>query len=160
MTRGREGTRRTFVAVDVENMAGSPRLSRMDVRLVMRSLEDVLGVGRDVQYALGASSRQNALAIGLEWQGRLLRWLPGPDGADHALEEEMVLAARSGRFSRMVVATCDGGFADALAEVASLGVHTTVVSLVPRVSGRLKMAAHSVRIIAHPMGGWALRKVA
>ena len=70
----------------------------------------------------------------------------GLDGADLVLLE--VLGENiADRFGEVVLVSGDGIFADALAELASQGVHTTVVAHSDGLSRRLELAANAVRFL-------------
>ena len=59
------------------------------------------------------------------------------------------------RYDRITLCSGDGKFAEAIAQLGGMGIETTVVSVEGRLSKRLAIAAHHVRLMA-PLRGGAL----
>lgn len=133
---------RSIVMVDIENALGTPQVTRDAVVAFMGDLNTAFGV--TTQYVLAASHSRNALEIGLACPGRRVIWLPGTDGADRALQAEIVHPTTLNRFDQLVVVSGDGGFAPVIAAAASAGVRTTVVSRADALSPKVRLAAHRV----------------
>ncbi|WP_019135766.1 NYN domain-containing protein [Cellulomonas massiliensis] len=135
-------TGRTLYLIDIENMAGCSSLATAEVATIqarMRAM-GMLATGDPVAVA---SSHHNALAAHFGWTGsaqRLVR--SGPSGADQELLS-VIADVRwiSARYSRVVLASGDGIFANAIAELKRAGCRVTVVPPDQGLSKRLRLAA-------------------
>ncbi|WP_185982060.1 NYN domain-containing protein [Gordonia rubripertincta] len=128
--------------VDIENVVGEPQVARVEVERVMKVLTSVLD--ESTQYVLGASHSRNAFEAGLACPGRRVIWSPGKDGADRALQSEITNPTTLRQFGHLIVVSGDGGFADAIALAARVGLRTTVLSRAAALSPKLRLAAHQV----------------
>lgn len=127
--------------VDIENLIGSGRLTRMQVAACSRAYLE-LAPFRDGDLVIVGCNPNVMLEVGLGWDGphRLVLG-HGPDGADRALlrvleEEDIDL-----RFAEVVLASGDGIFVDAAADLGASGVRVTLVSRPRSLSRRLRAAA-------------------
>lgn len=132
---------RTLHLIDVENLCGVPLPTREQVAQVRASYQAHIAEG---DIVVVASSHLAFLTVGWAWSGvrHLLR--SGPDGADLALLEVLVLERVEERFGRVIIGSGDGIFAASVAELGRSGVPVTVISRPMSLSRRLRMAAHEV----------------
>lgn len=142
-------TKRTIVMVDVENALGKPAVAREEVAELFSRLQAAFGT--QTQYVLAASHSRNAFQIGLACPGRRLVWKEGKDGADLALEEEIVNQTTLTQFTDLVLVSGDGLFASSVAIAAAAGLRTVVLSRHSTLSRKLQLAAHRTVIFNHPV---------
>ena len=97
----------------------------------------------DTDHVVVATSRIGLLQVGANWNGVRYVVRSGRDGADLALLD--VLAEDvTNRYEQVLLASGDGIFAPAAAELAAAGVLTTVLGRTGCVARRLQMAASRV----------------
>jgi hypothetical protein len=130
------------VLVDLENLAGGPCHTADAARWVRRRLADcgALADGDQVTVAVDGSG---LACVAWPWQGARCVAGHGHDGADLVLLEELTDRVPQ-RYDRVVLASGDGIFADAVAGLVARGVHVTVVAHQVALSGRLAEAASVV----------------
>lgn len=97
-----------------------------------------------------ACNGTNAAAVHLSWTGTATRRVrSGRDGADAALLE-LIDDAKwvAARYGRVVIATGDGGFAEAVASLKAAGCTVVVIAPDTGLSKRMRLAAgpHLVRL--------------
>jgi hypothetical protein len=149
---------RRLVLVDIENIAGGACLSANAVRTVKSKVIDAANIGEADHVVIG-TSHIGLLEVGCNWPGIRYVVRSGPDGADLALLE--VLSENvPARYGEVVLASGDGIFADALSELESEGVPTTVIGRTGAVAGALKMAASRVVYVGGEPLGTAQRAIA
>lgn len=139
-SRTRGAKRRTVHLVDLENLAGSGHVTELHARW----LRDVyLGTGMvaDGDHVILGVSHHNQLAAGYGWPDARRVVRSGPNGADLALQEVMATENLVGRFDSCIVATGDGGFAEAIAALAGQGLRSGVIAPRGHCSAALKLAA-------------------
>jgi hypothetical protein len=140
------GQGRRLVLVDLENVAGGPCHTADAAAWVRRRLADcgAIAAGDQVTVAVDGSG---LACTAWPWQGA--RCLPGHghDGADLVLLEELGDRVPQ-RYDRVVLASGDGIFADAVADLVARGVHVTVVSHAISLSARLSAAASEVVLLS------------
>lgn len=139
-------TPRHLVFIDFENVAGQPCPTNTDVAAVESTVRQLIP-DLDQAHRVVACSHRAAKTVAFAFPGALRRWRSGPDGADHALIEEMSDLRVMRRFDQVTLFSGDGIFADPLAAVAKAGIETTVVSWASHLSRRLEMAAQHVVIL-------------
>lgn len=131
---------RTLHLIDVENLAGAGCLDTAGVSEICAWYQHWVGVGA-VDQVVVACNPMALLDAALGWPGAQYRVRSGPDGADlellDVLRHENVLE----RFSRFVIASGDGVFADAAAHLAAAGHWVTIVSCRESLAARLRLAA-------------------
>jgi len=135
--------RRRVVVVDIENAVGGANIKRDQILWTRRVLDDLVGLhGSD--HVIAASSHIGAVEVGVNWPSarRLVR--SGPDGADLVLLDVLAQERIADRFTEMVLVSGDGIFADVVADLASRGVHTTVIAHPRGLSRQLCVVAGSV----------------
>jgi hypothetical protein len=139
----KEGTYRHLVLIDVENLAGTPSPTSVELAWVEQQLQKAIADLEAAQHVVACSHRA-ARTVAFAFPRALRRWRSGVDGADLALLEEMSDLRVMQRYGRVTVCSGDGIFAESLAALAEAGVETTVVSRANALSGRLKLSAHHV----------------
>jgi hypothetical protein len=146
--------------VDIENLIRSPRPSQSQVRAAreLYRSSDFFHEGDLVVIACnhGASS-----SVAFGWPDARLKIRSGQDGADLALLDAIDEEGLPHRFTRVVVASGDGIFADTVSSLAQYGIEVSVVAPVGGPSKRLRLAAsrHSLidtdRVNLYPAPGEA-----
>ena len=140
---------RTLHLVDIENLAGTGLPAEWEVAGVHREYAARVGVGPMDQVVIGCNHKALS-AAGHGWPGARYLVRSGPDGADIELlavvEGENVV----GRFTRVVIASGDGGFTRAVAGLAAGGCQVTVVSLRAGLARTLRLAAQHVIYLDPP----------
>lgn len=113
--------------VDVENLAGTGHLTKEIVGQTRRSYEDSCTIDhRDLVVV--AAGPQNRQAVIQGWGNAVYKWQKGKDGADHAILGLFTSIRDLSRYTRIFLATGDGGLAP-IAEIArALGIDVTVVT--------------------------------
>jgi hypothetical protein len=144
----RTGARSQFPArrlhlVDVENLAGDPLPSLLQIREAQSLYADCLGFGLLDQVEV-ASSHLTLLNAGLGWPHAHYRIRSGPDGADLALLDVLRHENVAKRFTHVAIGSGDHLFAEEAARLAAQGVCVTVVSRRRSLSSRLALAAREV----------------
>jgi hypothetical protein len=139
----KEGTNRHLVLIDVENLAGTPSPTPVELAWVEQQLHEAIADLEAAQHVVACSHRA-ARTVAFAFPRALRRWRSGVDGADLALLEEMSDMRVMQRYGRVTLCSGDGIFAEGLAALAELGVETTVVSRANSLSRRLKLSAHHV----------------
>lgn len=135
---------RSIHLVDIENQLGTPFFNTQAVdawfedyaRLVDYRTEDLIVVGTSTWRTVWEVERSVVPCR------KLFR--RGPDGADQVLQQVMWEEELPARFDRVLCASGDGGFTDAVAALGSLGAHVVVVSRLSCLSKRLRLAASEV----------------
>jgi uroporphyrinogen-III synthase len=139
----KEGTSRHLVLIDVENIAGTPCPTEVELACVERQLRWVIA-DLDTTHCVVACSHRAARTVAFAFPRALRRWRSGVDGADLALLEEMSDLRLMRRYGRVTVCSGDGIFAERLAALAEEGIETSVVSRARSLSARLRLSARSV----------------
>ena len=134
---------RALHVVDIENLAGAPIPSLVQVNEVQDWYMTRLGFGADDQVVM-ASSHLAFLNAALGWPHARYRVRSGPNGADLELLDVLLHENVAARFNHVVIGSGDGGFFDAAASLADRGVWVTVVSRPGSLSGRLARVARDV----------------
>jgi hypothetical protein len=135
--------------VDIENLAGTGLPTEWEVAGVHQEYANRVGIGPLDQVVIGCNHKALS-AAGHGWPGARYLIRSGPDGADIALlaviEGENVAA----RFTRVVIASGDGGFTWAAAALAAAGCRVTVVSRRARLATTLRLGAQHVIYLDPP----------
>jgi hypothetical protein len=141
---------RTVHLLDVENLLGGTRFTVDEVRSLLGRVCEVARVEAGDSLIV-ASSHHCAPAA---WFGcpqgarRLVR--SGPDGADIALGDVISQEGIATRYTRVVIGSGDGFFAEAAAKLQAAGCHVTVLTRRAGLSRRLRLACPDVRFIDDP----------
>lgn len=136
---------RRIVLVDIENVVGGSSALRDSVIWAKEVVEECISARPGDQVVLGVSPA-GLLDLACAWTRVRYVMRPGLDGADLVLLE--VLGENiADRFAEVVLVSGDGIFTNAVAELASQGVHTTVVAHPAGLSRRLELAANEVRFL-------------
>jgi hypothetical protein len=139
----KEGRNRHLVLIDVENIAGTPCPTPVELAWVEQQLHEVVADLDDAQCVVACSHRA-ARTVAFAFPKALRRWRSGVDGADLALLKEMSDLRVMQRYGRVTVCSGDGIFAEPLAALAEAGLVTEVVSRSCALSARLKLSAQQV----------------
>lgn len=135
--------RRSIHLIDIENLVGSGRPSTQDVRATQLTLERLLPV-RPGDFVVIGTGPVALMPAYCGWAGARHVLRPGPDGADLALLAVINDEDVAARFSTVTIASGDGIFTDAAAELSARGCHVTVVSRKESLSHRLRLAAQTI----------------
>ncbi|GAB2472299.1 PIN domain-containing protein [Jatrophihabitans fulvus] len=138
---------RTVHLIDVENLAGTGRLTDAHIRDCRSAYLRAMHVGRNDHVIIGVSHCNNAFAVAHAWPGARILLRSGPDGADEALQMVMESEALERRFARCVLATGDGGFAYAVAALTRRGLSVHIACQAGSVSSKLRLAGATVQQI-------------
>jgi len=140
---------RTMHLVDIENLVGSPNPSRAQVELWNRWYSDHITESGD--QVVVASSHHAFATVGFAWPKARHLVRSGRDGADLALLQVLHCEHVADRFDRVVIASGDGIFVDAVAELGSVGIEVVVVARAESLAKRLRLAArHCLVLGEHP----------
>jgi NYN domain len=143
--QGRRVGQRRIVLVDIENVVGGSSALCDHVLWAKEVVEECISARPDDQVVVGVAPA-GLLDLACAWTRVRYVMRPGLDGADLVLLE--VLGENiADRFAEVVLVSGDGIFADAVAELASQGVCTTVVAHPDALSRRLELAADAVRFL-------------
>jgi hypothetical protein len=134
---------RHLVLIDMENIAGSPNPTPVEVATLEQELHGVIA-DLDEAHRVVACSHRAARTVAFSFPGALRRWRSGVDGADMALLDEMSDLRVMSRYGRVTLCSGDGIFAESLANLAAAGIETSVVSRASALSARLKLSAQHV----------------
>ena len=129
--------------IDIENLAGAAWPTLEQIRGVQDKYTGRLAFGT-VDHFVVASSHKTLLDAALGWPRARYKVRSGPDGADLELLDVLRHENVAGRFTRVVIGSGDGVFADAAAELTDAGIPVIVVSIRDQLSARLKLAASEV----------------
>jgi hypothetical protein len=139
--------RTEFHLVDPENLLAGPRFIAKDVTALRARYTDVSTLAATAQVVLGTSAEAPMLESGLGWCGTRRVWLPGAGGADRALLRIVREENLAARFTRVVIGSGAGVFAEAAAALQAQGCHVTVVCRADSLSRRLRLAVLDVRFL-------------
>lgn len=139
-TRGLRG--RTLYVVDIENMAGSCDPTQVDVAKAQTRIHSAVRP-EDGDHTVIAASHYNAAAAYFGWDGPVQRLArSGKDGADTVLLEAISdIAWIVDHYDRVVLASGDHIFAQAVAALKAAGVQVIVVAPDRGLSARMRLAA-------------------
>jgi hypothetical protein len=133
---------RTLHLIDIENLAGTGRPDRRQVRALYSMYRLRVGLGAMDQVVVACSELAISTA-GYCWPGARCLVRSGPDGADLELLAVIEQERVAERFGHVAIASGDGIFATAAAGLAAAGCQVTVVSRRAGLSKRLALAASS-----------------
>jgi len=134
---------RALHVVDIENLAGAPIPSLVQVNEVQDWYMTRLGFGADDQVVM-ASSHLGFLNAALGWPHARYRVRSGPNGADHELLDVLEHEDVAARFGHVVIGSGDWRFSRAAVSLAERGVWVTVVSRRGSLAAVLARAAQDV----------------
>jgi len=132
--------------IDIENLCGASRPTLNQVKVARQRYMD-MGLWREGDQVVVASSTGNYPSSAYGWSNARYLTRDGKDGADLCLAEVMTDENLENRYSRIIVASGDGGLAPFVAELARSGVHTVVVSYSDRLSRKMRLAAHKCVVL-------------
>lgn len=133
---------RTLYVVDVENMVGSCELTAAEVIGVQGRIYSVVRP-ENGDHTVIAASHHNATAAYFGWVGPVQRLArSGKDGADSVLLEAIGdIAWIAAHYDRIVLASGDHIFANAVAALKAAGVRVIVIAPDAGLSSRMRLAA-------------------
>jgi hypothetical protein len=140
---------RTLHLVDIENLVGTGLPAEWEVADVRQEYAVRVGVGPMDQVVIGCNHKALP-AAGHGWPGARYLVRSGPDGADTELLAVIECENVAARFSRVVIASGDGGFTWAAAGLAAAGCQVTVVSRRTRLARTLRLGAQHVIYLDSP----------
>lgn len=131
---------RTLHLIDIENLTGTASPTAEEVRDCRHLYESAfVGAGDLVVVACSHHAFQS---VAWEWPRARLLLRSGENGADLALLDVIAAEDVAERFAFIHVASGDGIFADAVAQLGSAGVIVTAVSRPESLSAVLRLASH------------------
>jgi hypothetical protein len=141
---------RTLHLIDIENLAGAPRLDRTAAEHTVTAYRRRITV-REGDHVVVAADVRNAVAAGLAWPGAQLKAGTGPDGADIALLDAVADTPWiATHYSRVVIGSGDHAFAGLAVALRALGVAVVVVAQAGHLSRWLRRAAALVLPLEAP----------
>jgi hypothetical protein len=145
---------RALHLVDIENLAGAPVPSLGQVTEVQDWYMTRMAFGADDQVVM-ASSHLGLLNAALGWPHARYRVRSGPNGADLELLDVLLHENVAARFNHVVIASGDGVFGQAAANLAARGVRVTVVSRQDSLAAGLARVANYVVYLDIPQAAAA-----
>lgn len=146
---------RRLAVVDIENLIGGAVLHPTEAAWARRRLIEA-GVLTEADQAVIGTSHVGLVHIGMAWTRQRYVLGSGPDGADLALldvlDEDL-----PAKYDEVVLASGDGIFAGAVAELCAAGLSVHVVAVRNRLSRRLRLAATQITLLDQPYRAEALR---
>jgi hypothetical protein len=136
--------RRSIYFIDAENIAGSHRPTRLDLRRGCLLLGAAVPASH-LDHIVVAAGTQNAVDAGLTWPGAQLLVGHGNDGADVELLEWAARAHLEERFDVVVIASGDFAFVDLAAVLRRKGIPVVVAAWRASCSRQLAATASAVR---------------
>jgi NYN domain len=140
---------RALHLVDLENLAGGPGDLANAAPMVAAAYDAASGrMPGDLLFVATShfAAHETWHAV---WPGVQRLIASGPDGADHALLHVIARERPHDRFTRVVIGSGDGIFAQAAAELQARGCEVTVVSRCDSLSRQLRLAAGEIRYLHH-----------
>lgn len=143
------GLSRAVHLVDAENLLGTAVPRPADVRQLAARYTDVIGFGPMDQVVI-ACSHLAFKTIGFCWPGPQYLLRSGPDGADLALLAVLRHDHIAARFPRVVIASGDHIFAQAVTDLTTSGCRVTIATRRGHLSRTLELAASHQIIYLDP----------
>lgn len=143
------GPARAVHLVDAENLLGTAAPRPADVRQLVARYADVIGFGPMDQVVI-ACSHLAFKTIGFCWPGPQYLLRSGPDGADLALLAVLAHDHIAARFPRVVIASGDHIFAQAVTNLTTSGCSVTIATRRGHLSRTLQAAASHQIIYLDP----------
>jgi hypothetical protein len=131
---------RRLVVVEIENIARGALRTRAHASWARRLITEAVALERDEQVIVGVS-HGSVLVTWAAWPETRIVTAPRPGGVQRALLEILQGERIAGRFDKLVLASGNGIFADAIAELGGDGVEVTALAWPESCSKRLRMAA-------------------
>ncbi len=132
--------------IDIENQLGSSHFTASDVAEFRAFYIAFNDVHEDAQFVIATSNGRGLVEAGLGWPGARSIFRHGHDGADLALLEVIEEEQIEKRFQKIVVASGDGIFAEAVACLFQQGHDVEVFSPALSVSHQFENAGEVVRL--------------
>ena len=135
--------------LDVENLVGHGRPGLHDLHICCDTYRD-LGLLMDHDLVVIGCNPGPVFDVSACWGNARLVTRHGVDGADLALLDVLLHEQVDQRFTEIVLASGDGIFADAIADLQGRGVAVTVVAAADSLSRRLRLAAGRIVEFSRP----------
>ena len=135
--------------VDAENLLGTATPRPADVRQLATRYADVIGFGPMDQVVI-ACSHLAFKTIGFCWPGPQYLLRSGPDGADLALLAVLQHDHIAARFPRVVIASGDHIFAQAVTDLTTSGCRVMIATRRGHLSRTLELVASHQIIYLDP----------
>ena len=135
---------RALHLIDIENICQS---SNPTLEEVLKAREEYLSqvdVGELDQFLVTVSSSSNLEAALFGWPSASVKCKEGHDGADILLAEQMLQNQVRTGFSKVRLASGDGGLAPFVRSLVRLGVYVEVICRIESVSPKMRTAASTV----------------
>lgn len=141
---------RTLHLIDIENLTGSPSPTAEEVS-ECRELYERNFVGR-YDLVVIACSHHAFPAVGWAWPTARHILRSGENGADLALLDVIRLESVAERFNSVNVASGDGIFTNAVAQLGAAGVGVTAVSRPESLARTLRLAVRHLELLPSLLG--------
>ncbi len=135
-------TNRPLHLIDIENQLGTGCIKAAEITKFMALYRDVARMREADHVIIAVSSSDGLLELAKAHTGpcRYLYKI-GKDGADLELQNVMLLENIAERFDRIVLASGDGGFIDAVLALGQKDAYVTVIGRAGHISKRLQLVA-------------------
>ena len=130
---------RTLHLIDIENQLGTPRVTADEIAEWFHEYASRVAIGPLDQIVIAVGTVDGLIGLATINCRRLVKF--GANGADLALLNVLNEENVARRFNRVNLASGDGIFTPAVAELAAAGVTVTVISRPHGLAARLRMAA-------------------
>ena len=120
-------TNRELHLIDIENETGKSDPTAAEIAQFRSFYCDRNNVPRDAHVVIAASSGATLLEASVGWPGARTTFLPGRDGADLALIDVALDENVDKRYGKVVIASGDHIFAEAVSPLICLGMRVTVL---------------------------------
>jgi hypothetical protein len=129
--------------LDIDNVLGDPMAT--DINLINQCLGDYRSqtgyrTGDHVVVGTGCNAL-HVYAVQSCWPAVQYVRRPGPDGADHALIEQALIALERGRYSHFILGSGDGRFTELVDTITAKGLPVVVASRPSALSWKLRQRA-------------------
>lgn len=151
LTAIRPATTRRLYLVDIENAVGGPCPTGDETRDLRAQLAALYPMQTGDLVVVGVA-HNGLLEVGCSWTGVRPVVRSGEDGADLALLEELDDSVLR-RFEEIVIVSGDGIFSERVAQLAALGLPTTVMARPGALSHALRLAATRVVYLENKQRG-------
>lgn len=141
-------TTRELHLLDIENLLGGSRFNAAQVAQFRDFYLLHNHVADDAHIVIATSSAQGVVEAGLGWQHTRTIFQTGHDGADLALLDVINSEHVVERFTKIVIASGDGIFAQAADAMFNQGVNVTVFAPALAISSEFTHAAEIVHLFS------------
>lgn len=139
-------TPRELHLIDIENLLGTPHFSAAQVAQFRDFYLAHNSVAENAHVVIATSSEEGLLEAGIAWPESRKLFRHGHDGADLALLEVLTDEDAVNRFTKIVIASGDGIFADIADELYDEGIAIEIFSRADCVSTHFTHPAETVHL--------------